>query len=136
MQAKRGMVCSPGIKNIRPIIIVYNKTLYLPHIFDQSLVFPFISKTLSLILVPSLGLSDSNPVLLSPFGFVFDIDHFKVFTELVTILLLFYVLAFWLQGLWDLTSSTRDQTHIPCIERQSHHHWTTREIPPFLRGRD
>ena len=34
--------------------------------------------------------------------------------------------------MWDLTSSTRDQTHTPCIERQSHHHWTTRENPPFF----
>lgn len=35
------MVCSPGIRNIRPIIIVYNKILYLPHTFDQRLFPPF-----------------------------------------------------------------------------------------------
>ena len=29
----------------------------------------------------------------------FDVDHFKVFTEFVTILLLFYVLSFWPQGM-------------------------------------
>ena len=34
---------------------------------------------------------------------------FKVFIEFVTILLLFYVLAFyWLRGTWDLSSATRD----------------------------
>ena len=30
---------------------------------------------------------------------VCDVDHFKVFIEFVTILLLFYVLTFWPQGL-------------------------------------
>ena len=39
---------------------------------------------------------------------------FKVFTEFVTILLLFYVLVSWLQGTWDPSSPTRDQT---CIGR-------------------
>ena len=43
---------------------------------------------------------------------------FKVFTEFVTILLLFYVLVFWLQGMWELSSPTRDQTCTPpCIGR-------------------
>ena len=36
---------------------------------------------------------------------------FKVFIELVTTLLLVYVLVFWLRGLWDLSSPNRDQTH-------------------------
>ena len=35
---------------------------------------------------------------------------FKVFTEHVIILLLFYVLVFWIQGMWDLSSPARDQT--------------------------
>ena len=36
----------------------------------------------------------------------------------------------WLpQGMWDLSSLTRDQTHVPCIERQVLNHWTTREVP-------
>ena len=35
---------------------------------------------------------------------------FKVFIEFVTILLLFYVLVFWMQGKWDLSSLTRDRT--------------------------
>ena len=54
---------------------------------------------------------------------------FKVFIEFVTILLLFYVLVFWPQGMWDLSSPTRDRTHTPCIGRQSLNHWTTSEVP-------
>ena len=33
-----------------------------------------------------------------------------VFTEFVTILLLFSVLVFWPGGIWDLSSLTRDRT--------------------------
>ena len=54
---------------------------------------------------------------------------FNVFIEFVTILLLFYVLVFWLRGMWDLSSPTRDRTLTPCIKRQSLNHWTTREVP-------
>ena len=41
----------------------------------------------------------------------------------------FYVLVFWLRGMWDLSSLTRDQTRTPCIGRQSLNHWTAREVP-------
>ena len=60
---------------------------------------------------------------------------FKVFIELVTILLLFYVLVFWPRGMWDLTSPTRDRTLTPCIGRLSLNHWTAREVPeaPLLK---
>ena len=54
---------------------------------------------------------------------------FLVFMEFVTILLLFYVLVFWSQGILDLSSSTRDQTSTPCIGRQSLNHWITGEFP-------
>ena len=54
---------------------------------------------------------------------------FKVFIEFVTILLLFYVLFFWLQGMWDLSCPTRDRTCTSCIGGQSLNHWTTREVP-------
>ena len=55
---------------------------------------------------------------------------FKVFVEFVPILLLFYVLILGgLQGMWDLSSLTRDQTCTPCLGRQSLNHWTTRELP-------
>ena len=35
------------------------------------------------------------------------------------------------QGMCDLSSLTRDETHTLCIERRSCNHWTTREV---LRG--
>ena len=38
---------------------------------------------------------------------------FKVFIEFVTVLLPFYVLAFWDRGVWDLTFLTRDQIPHP-----------------------
>ena len=41
---------------------------------------------------------------------------FKVFIELVTILLLFYVLGFWPRGMWDLSSRTKDGTAPPALE--------------------
>ena len=42
---------------------------------------------------------------------------FEGFVEFVMILLLFYVLVSWPQGIWDLRPPTRDRTHIPCIGR-------------------
>ena len=54
---------------------------------------------------------------------------FKVFIEFVTILLLFYVLVFWPQGTWDLSSPTRGWTRTPCTGRQNLKHWTTSEVP-------
>ena len=56
----------------------------------------------------------------------------KVFIEFITTLLLFYVLVFWPQGMWDLSSLTRDGTCIPCIGRQSLNDWATREAPVYL----
>ena len=41
---------------------------------------------------------------------------FKVFIEFVTVLLLFYVLVFWLRGMWDLSSRTRYRTLTPALE--------------------
>ena len=54
---------------------------------------------------------------------------FKVFKELVTILPLFYVLFFWPQDLWDLSSLTRDQTQTTCIGKRSFNLWINREGP-------
>ena len=56
---------------------------------------------------------------------------FKVFINSVTVLFLFYVLGFWLWGMWDLSSLARDRTHTPCIERQSLNLWATREVHVF-----
>ena len=59
----------------------------------------------------------------------------KVFIECVTILFLFYILAFWLQGMWDLSSLTRDRTHTSCIWRWSLNTGPPRKSlhPSFLR---
>ena len=35
-------------------------------------------------------------------------------------------------GMWDLSSLTRDRTHIPCIGRWILYHWTTRKVPTYL----
>ena len=65
---------------------------------------------------------------------------FKVFIKFAAVLLLFYVVAFWLQGMWDLSFLTRCWTHTPFSGRWSLNHWTTREVPDlsflsFLCGR-
>jgi len=52
---------------------------------------------------------------------------FKVFIEFVTVLFLFYVLFFWPQDMWNLSSLTRDQTCT--LGRRSLNCWTTREVP-------
>ena len=33
--------------------------------------------------------------------------------------------------MWDISSPTRNWTHVPCIGRPIFNHWTTREVPPF-----
>ena len=35
-------------------------------------------------------------------------------------------------GMWDISSPTRDQTHVPCIGRWMLNYWTTREVPDCL----
>ena len=56
-----------------------------------------------------------------PFFFFFFLiwTTFKVFIDFVTILFLFYDFSIFATGMWDLSSLTRDQTHTPCIGRQS-----------------
>ena len=44
-------------------------------------------------------------------------------------MLLFYILVVWLQGMWDLSSLTRDPTCTLCPGRQDLNHWTAREVP-------
>ena len=41
---------------------------------------------------------------------------FKVCIEFVTILFLFYILVFWLQAMWNLSSLTRNWTAPPALE--------------------
>ena len=55
--------------------------------------------------------------------------NFKAIIESVTVLFLFYVLVLGPRSMWDLKSATKDQTHTPCIGRQSPSPWTTREVP-------
>ena len=43
----------------------------------------------------------------------------------------FMLLFFLPEGMWDLSSPTRDRTCIPCIGKQSLNHWTTSEVPPI-----
>ena len=54
---------------------------------------------------------------------------FEVFIEFFAILFLFNVLVFWPQDMSDLWSLARDQTHTPCIGRQSLQPWTSQGSP-------
>ena len=54
--------------------------------------------------------------------------------QLILILASFFVLFFFLLpatslGMWDLSSPTRDQTHIPCIGNTRLNRWAIREVP-------
>ena len=42
---------------------------------------------------------------------------------------LFYVLIFWLPGMWDISSPTRNWIQTPCIERWSLNQWIVRKLP-------
>ena len=92
--------------------------------------------------------SPKHPVLCIEPGlvtrFIYDILHtsmlkkiffffltwtiFKVFTEFVTIQLLLYVLVFWPESIWDLSSPARAWICTACIGRWNLNHWTTREV--------
>ena len=39
---------------------------------------------------------------------------------------------FWPGGMWDLSSPTRNQIHVPCIGRWSLNHWIARQVPLFV----
>ena len=49
--------------------------------------------------------------------YLFDMDHFKVFVELVTTLLPFYVLVFWPRDMWGSQLPNPGSTHTPCSGR-------------------
>ena len=40
--------------------------------------------------------------------------------------------ALLLCSIWNVSTLTRDQTHLPCIARWILNHWTTREVPGYL----
>ena len=74
--------------------------------------------------------SQRQQVAMLQFKYIsFNSFFFKVFIEFVIILLLFYVLVFWPQGMWDLSSPTRDPTRSPRTRRRSLNHQTAREVP-------
>ena len=62
--------------------------------------------------------------------FFFNVGHFKVFIEFITIL--FYILVLGPQGMWHLRSHTKDQTSSPCTGRHSLYHWPAREVPDLI----
>ena len=50
-----------------------------------------------------------------------------------------FCFMFWffcLRSPWDLNSLTGDQTHTPCIGRQSLNHWIATEVPLPLFSHD
>ena len=59
----------------------------------------------------------------------FSCGPFLKSVEFVTILFLFSVLVFWLQGMWDLSLPIRDRILTSYIRRRSLNHWTAREVP-------
>ena len=64
---------------------------------------------------PSWWLSGKDFIL---FIRLSDVDYFGRLLEFVTALLPFYVSVFWLWGMWDLSSPTRDGTCIPTLESE------------------
>ena len=60
--------------------------------------------------------NDLHGFLLVCFFFFLMWPIFKVFIEFVTILLLFYVLVFWSQDVWDLTPQPGIKPELPTLE--------------------
>ena len=86
-------------------------------------------KTSSKLFTVSHRLSAPSILIILLDFYFFEVDHFKIFIEFVTLLLLFYVLSFWPQGMWDLGSPVKVWAHITCPGRPSLSHWTARGIP-------
>ena len=61
--------------------------------------------------------------------FFFFMEHFLVFIELVTILLLFAFLFLWPWGIQDLRYLTKDWIRTGCMGRWSLKLWTARKVP-------
>ena len=112
------------------ITSVFPKAIYLLQILQK----PFVKVVWGIIMKRCpIVISQHTLIFLltSPFLFPILQRHFNyllllLFKTLLNLLqyCLFYVLFFWPQGMWDLSSLTRDWICIPCIGRQSLNHWT------------
>ena len=105
--------------------------------------FPHLRESYPLSMIPTdhegaLFTHTLTPALgsVSPFFFLrfFSIHTiFKVSSEFVTILLLFYVLVLWPWGIVHHSSTVKDQIQSPCTRRRSLNHWIQtcqlREVP-------
>ena len=67
------------------------------------------------VTILAMSCLDFEGLFFSKDFFFFNLDHFKSLYEFVIILLLYYVLVFWLAGMGDLSSLTRDQTCTPAL---------------------
>ena len=85
--------------------------------------------------IPSPSTGRRGYIVCREFFFnLFVFDNFLMWT-IFSLYWIFYNVAsvlcfvfFWLRGMWDLSSLTRDWTHATCVGRQSLNHWTTREV--------
>ena len=60
--------------------------------------------------------------------FFFNVDHFLSLYWICYNIAFVYVLVFWAQGMWDLSSLKRDWSCISYIGRQSHNHWAAKGV--------
>ena len=93
----------------------------------------YFTLTLGIISLPKSLTWFTWPMMLWPHPFSFSFFFlmwtvFKVFSEFVTMLFLFYVLSFCPQGMWNLCSLIRIKPTLPALEGSLNHR-TSREVP-------
>ena len=76
--------------------------------------------------LPSFCVSHSSSIFF--FKIFFLCGHFKSLYWICNNIL-FYVLVFWPEAMWDLSFLTRDQTCTHCIGGWSLNHWVIWEVP-------
>ena len=77
------------------------------------------------------------PLFFSKDFFFFDVDQFSkslywIYYNKYCFGFMFCFVLFWPQGMWDLSSPTRNWTCTPCIWRWSLNHWASSGIPTSL----
>ena len=83
-------------------------------------------------MLPALAYADIFFCFMLIFSFLKTLISLSGFSLVVACRLCCWGTQVWLSiGVWDLSSLTKGQTHIPCIGRQVLNHWTTREVPHF-----